>query len=119
MNQMVWLPEEHWYMAKPKYKEGSLTATVVTFVKGKVRVVQAACNPSETHPTLTLTLSATYNLGKDNYDKKVAFDILKWIFSPDNDHETWLVLIQSYKLSYHGAMQHGDVLSVFHMSYIS
>ncbi|EER45712.1 conserved hypothetical protein [Histoplasma capsulatum H143] len=31
MNEMVWLPEEDWYMAKPIYKEEFLTATVVTF----------------------------------------------------------------------------------------
>ncbi|EGC46799.1 conserved hypothetical protein [Histoplasma capsulatum var. duboisii H88] len=82
MNEMVWLPEENRYMPKPIYKEGFLVATIVTFVYGKVRIVQATCDPSERNPTLTLTLRAVYNLGKDNYDKRVAFDILKWIFCP-------------------------------------
>ncbi|KMU92718.1 hypothetical protein CIHG_10504 [Coccidioides immitis H538.4] len=57
-------------------------ATIVTFVYGKVRIVQATCDPSETNPMFTLTLRAVYDLGKDNYDRKVAFDILKWIFCP-------------------------------------
>lgn len=57
-------------------------ATVVTFICGKVRIVQATCNPSEKYPTLNLTLRAIYNLGAENYDQKVAFDILKWILSP-------------------------------------
>ncbi|KKZ61653.1 hypothetical protein EMCG_03838 [[Emmonsia] crescens] len=82
MNEMVWLPEEDRYMPKPIYKEGFLVATIVTFVYGKVRIVQATCNPLEMYPVLTLTLRAIYNLSKDNYDKKVAFDILKWIFCP-------------------------------------
>ncbi|QSS51915.1 hypothetical protein I7I53_07373 [Histoplasma capsulatum var. duboisii H88] len=82
MNEMVWLPEEDWYMAKPIYKEEFLTATVVTFIYGKVRIVQATCNPSETYPTLSLTLRAICSLGKDNYDKKEAFNVLKWIFCP-------------------------------------
>lgn len=107
MNEMVWLPEEDRYMAKPIYKEGLLTAcsslhflpiicihgsvpmltmpvkaTVVTFIYGKVRIVQATCNPSETYPTLSLTLRAICSLGKDNYNKKVAFNVLKWIFCP-------------------------------------
>ncbi|KMP07296.1 hypothetical protein CIRG_06977 [Coccidioides immitis RMSCC 2394] len=82
MNEMVWLPEENRYMAKLIYKEGFLMATVVTFVHGKVRIIQASCNPSETYPTLTLTLRAIYKLGEDNYDKEVAFDVLKWILSP-------------------------------------
>ncbi|OJD10851.1 hypothetical protein ACJ73_09676 [Blastomyces percursus] len=72
-------------MPKPLYKEGFLTictnaehntppakATVVTFIYGKVRIVQATCNPSEAHPTLNLMLRAIYSLGRDNYDKKVA-----------------------------------------------
>ncbi|KAL2388186.1 hypothetical protein RJ035_003510 [Blastomyces gilchristii] len=82
MNEMVWLSEENRYMAKPIYKEGFLAATIVTFIYGKVRIVQATCDPSETNPMLTLTLRAVYDLGKDNYDRKVAFDILKWIFCP-------------------------------------
>ncbi|EEH41302.2 hypothetical protein PAAG_03588 [Paracoccidioides lutzii Pb01] len=79
---MVWLPEKGLYMPKPIYKEGFLAATIVTFIYGKVRIVQATCNPSETNPTLTSMLRAIHNLGKDNYDKEVAFDILKRIFCP-------------------------------------
>ncbi|PGG98388.1 hypothetical protein AJ80_09538 [Polytolypa hystricis UAMH7299] len=85
MNEMVWLPEKDRYTAKPIYKEGFLTnpkATVVTFICGKVRIVRATCDPSEKYPMLTFTLRAIYNLGKENYDKEVAFDVLKWILSP-------------------------------------
>ncbi|KGM92094.1 uncharacterized protein PADG_11624 [Paracoccidioides brasiliensis Pb18] len=77
MNEMVWLPEEDWYMLKLIYKEDFLTATVVTFICGKVRIVQVTCSPSEKYPTLTLTLRAMDSLGENHYDKEVAFDVLK------------------------------------------
>ncbi|KAK2806748.1 hypothetical protein FQN50_005746 [Emmonsiellopsis sp. PD_5] len=82
MHEMVWLPEKDRYKAKLVYKEGLLVATVVTFICAKVRIVQATLNPSERYPVLTFTLRAIYNLAKDNYDKEVAFDVLKWILSP-------------------------------------
>ncbi|PGH36584.1 hypothetical protein GX50_00621 [[Emmonsia] crescens] len=82
MHEMVWLPAKDRYKAKLVYKEGLLMATVVTFICAKVRIVQATLNPSERYPTLTFTLKAIYNLTKDNYDKEIAFDILKWILSP-------------------------------------
>ncbi|KAK2764380.1 hypothetical protein FQN54_009074 [Arachnomyces sp. PD_36] len=82
MHETVWLPEKNRYNAKLIYKEGLLMATVVTFICAKVRIVQATLNPSERYPTLTFTLKAIYNLGKDNYDKEIAFDVLKWILSP-------------------------------------
>lgn len=59
-----------------------LKVTVVTFTCAKVRVVQATCDPSEKYPTLAVTLRAIYNLGHDNYDKTVAFDVMKWILTP-------------------------------------
>lgn len=54
----------------------------MTFIPGKVRIVQATCNPSETYQTINLTLRAIYTLSKHTYDKNVASDVLKWILSP-------------------------------------
>ncbi|EGE01021.1 hypothetical protein TEQG_00075 [Trichophyton equinum CBS 127.97] len=82
MNEMVWSSEKNRYTSKPRYKGGLLTATVVTFTRGKVRVVQATIRPSEKHPTLDLNLRAKYTLTKAGYDKNVAFDVLKWILDP-------------------------------------
>ncbi|QVM07123.1 hypothetical protein D8B26_001827 [Coccidioides posadasii str. Silveira] len=82
MNKMVWLPDKDRYTAKPRYQGGLLTATIVTFTHGKVRIVQASIKPSEKHPTLNLILRAIYTLNNANYDKKVAFDVLKWILDP-------------------------------------
>lgn len=99
MNEMVWSSEKNRYTSKPRYKGGLLTvcllrrfinalsdnnpkATVVTFTRGKVRIVQATIRPSEKHPTLDLNLRAKYTLTKAGYDKNVAFDVLKWILDP-------------------------------------
>ncbi|KMP01298.1 hypothetical protein CIHG_01588 [Coccidioides immitis H538.4] len=82
MNKMVWLPDKDRYTAKLRYQGGLLTATIVTFTHGKVRIVQATIKPSEKHPTLNLILRAIYTLNNANYDKKVAFDVLKWILDP-------------------------------------
>ncbi|KAK2757190.1 hypothetical protein FQN54_004704 [Arachnomyces sp. PD_36] len=82
MNEMVWIPKENNYRARMRYKGGLLTVTTVTFIPGKVRVVQATCRPSDPLPTLTLTLRAIYTLGTDTYNKNTAFEVLQWILSP-------------------------------------
>ncbi|KAK2865469.1 hypothetical protein FQN49_003536 [Arthroderma sp. PD_2] len=82
MNEMIWNPDRERYKARPRYKGGLLTATVVTFICGQVRIVQATLNPSETYPTFSYTLRTMYNLNHDNYDKEAAYDVLKWILSP-------------------------------------
>ncbi|KAK2754055.1 hypothetical protein FQN54_007224 [Arachnomyces sp. PD_36] len=80
MNEIVWLPEEERHVLKVIYKEGTLTATVLTFVHRKVRIVEATFDPSEANPTFTLNLRAVYSLNKEYYDKQIAFDVLKWMF---------------------------------------
>jgi hypothetical protein len=101
MNEMVWVCDKQDYLAKLRYKNGPLTvslfsrssptrlykcrcpqATIATFIPGKVRIVQATCNPSDKLPRLTLTLRAIYNLGHDNYNKNSAYDVMKWILTP-------------------------------------
>ncbi|PGG96490.1 hypothetical protein AJ80_09821 [Polytolypa hystricis UAMH7299] len=60
----------------------SLQVTTVTFSGGKVRVVQATCNPSDKWPRLILALRAIYDFGKKTYNKKTAFEVMQWILSP-------------------------------------
>ena len=60
----------------------SALATIVTYVPGKVRLVQANCDPSDEHAKLIFTLRAEYNLNRDNYDKKAAYSVMKWILIP-------------------------------------
>ncbi|KAM5497233.1 hypothetical protein McaMca56_004239 [Microsporum canis] len=82
MNVMTWNPDSNRYKAKPRYKGGLLTATIVTCICAQVRVVQATLNPSEKYPTLTYTLRAIYDLGEEKYDKEAAFTAVQWILSP-------------------------------------
>ncbi|EFR02167.1 hypothetical protein MGYG_05170 [Nannizzia gypsea CBS 118893] len=82
MNEMVWLSDKGRYKGKPRYKGGLLTATMVTFICGKVRIIQATIKPSEKHPTLNVNLRAKYILNNANYDKNVGFDVLKWLCDP-------------------------------------
>ncbi|GBF60807.1 hypothetical protein TMEN_3262 [Trichophyton mentagrophytes] len=86
MHDMVWNPRVEKYKPILRYKEGFLTATVVTFIYGQVRVVQASIKPSETYPTITFTLRAIYDLNED-YDKEVAYTVLQWILSPPKPAE--------------------------------
>ncbi|OJD27004.1 hypothetical protein ACJ73_01601 [Blastomyces percursus] len=65
---------------------GHKTATVVTFLPGKVRVVQAICNPSEKFPVLTFTLRGLYDLDMSCYNKDTARGIIKWILCPADPH---------------------------------
>ncbi|OJD27701.1 hypothetical protein ACJ73_00911 [Blastomyces percursus] len=83
MNEVRWDPRKHEYM-QPKltYRDGPLTATIVTFMVGKVRVVQATCDPSNPYPTLTCTLRGLYNLSMSCYDKSSVHKIVKWILCP-------------------------------------
>ena len=74
--------------------------TIVTIVCAKVRIVQATCNPSETYPTLTLTLRAIYGLGEKTYDKNVAFDVLKWILSPPEPAKELAVRCERKEVAY-------------------
>ncbi|KKZ63309.1 hypothetical protein EMCG_00292 [[Emmonsia] crescens] len=57
-------------------------ATIVTFMVGKVRVVQATCDPSNQYPTLTCALRGVYNLSMSCYDKSSVHNIVKWILCP-------------------------------------
>ncbi|KJF61017.1 uncharacterized protein CIMG_04666 [Coccidioides immitis RS] len=82
LNEMIWICEKQEYRAKLRYKGGLLTATIVTFIPGNVRIIQVTCNPSDKLPKLIFTLRAIYNFGKDNYDKSTAYDVMKWILSP-------------------------------------
>ncbi|PGH07908.1 hypothetical protein AJ79_06116 [Helicocarpus griseus UAMH5409] len=85
MNEIPWDYEDH-RGGKPvlRYQGGSLTATVVTFLVGKVRVVQATCNPSEKLPTLTFTLRGLYDLRMSCYNKDTVCEIVKWILCPSD-----------------------------------
>ncbi|EEH16839.2 hypothetical protein PABG_06926 [Paracoccidioides brasiliensis Pb03] len=83
MNEMVWLPEKGLYMPKPIYKE--------RFLGGHDRDIhlrESTHSPSDLQPIGNVpnahldTEGYIYNLCKDNYDKEVAFDVLKWIFCP-------------------------------------
>ncbi|KAK2802127.1 hypothetical protein FQN50_007491 [Emmonsiellopsis sp. PD_5] len=82
MNEVVWIWEKDDYGARLRYKDGPLTATLVTFIPGKVRMVQATCNPSDKLPKLVFKLRAVYNLSKDTYDKNAAYNVMQWILSP-------------------------------------
>ncbi|KGQ01671.1 hypothetical protein PAAG_11664 [Paracoccidioides lutzii Pb01] len=57
-------------------------ATVVSFMVGKVRVVQATCDPSNQNPTLPCTLRGSYDLSMSCYNKSSVRDIVKWILCP-------------------------------------
>ncbi|PGG97181.1 hypothetical protein AJ79_09318 [Helicocarpus griseus UAMH5409] len=83
MNEIRWDLRKHKYM-QPRltYQDGTLTATIVTFMVGKVRVVQATCDPSNRYPTLTCTLRGLYNLSMSCYDKSSVHKIVKWILCP-------------------------------------
>ncbi|KAK2801735.1 hypothetical protein FQN50_007650 [Emmonsiellopsis sp. PD_5] len=83
MNEIPW-DCENYRDGKPvlRYQDGSLTATVITFLTSKVRVVQATCNPSKKLPTLTFTLRGLYDLDISCYNKDTAREIVKWILCP-------------------------------------
>ncbi|WEW61235.1 hypothetical protein PRK78_006725 [Emydomyces testavorans] len=85
MNEVRWDPWKHEYkQPKLTYQGGPLTATIVTFMVGKVRVVQATCDPSNQYPTLTCTLRGLYDLSMSSYDKSSVHKIVKWILcSPE------------------------------------
>ncbi|KAL1957302.1 hypothetical protein VTO42DRAFT_6210 [Malbranchea cinnamomea] len=86
MNEVLWLLEKQEYRARLRYRDGPLTATIVTFIPGKVRVVvrvvQATCTPSQKLPVLRLTLRAIYTMGHDTYNKNTAYEVIQWILSP-------------------------------------
>ncbi|KAK2808589.1 hypothetical protein FQN50_004621 [Emmonsiellopsis sp. PD_5] len=86
MNEIPWDYKNH-RDGKPvlRYQGGSLTATVVTFLVGKVRVVQATCNPSEKLPTLVFTLRGLYDLSMSCYNKDTVCGIV-------NRSNAWLDL---------------------------
>ncbi|PGH29714.1 hypothetical protein GX50_07528 [[Emmonsia] crescens] len=85
MNESRWdCYQERYLKPELKYKGGLLTATIINFMDGKVRVVQATCNPSEEHPILTFTLRGLYELDLFHYDKAIVQKVVKWIMSPPN-----------------------------------
>ncbi|EGC46684.1 conserved hypothetical protein [Histoplasma capsulatum var. duboisii H88] len=94
MNEIRWDPSEYKYMEPELIYSGGplimdttltfLLATVVTFIPGKVRVVQATCDPSNASTSLTFVLRAFYNLSMSCYDKTTAQKVLKWILCPPN-----------------------------------
>ncbi|KMQ46341.1 hypothetical protein HL42_2983 [Trichophyton rubrum] len=87
LHDMIWNPRVEKYKPILRYKEGFLTATVVTFIHRQVRVVQASIKPSETYPTITFTLRAIYDLNAEKYDQEVAYTVLQWILSPPKPAE--------------------------------
>ncbi|KAK2812010.1 hypothetical protein FQN50_001718 [Emmonsiellopsis sp. PD_5] len=76
--------EQHQEYTQPRltYQHGKLTATIITFMIGKVRVVQATCNPSDQNPTMTCTLRGSYDLRMSCYNKSSVHEIVKWILCP-------------------------------------
>ncbi|OJD26563.1 hypothetical protein ACJ73_02053 [Blastomyces percursus] len=70
------------------YKGGSLTATIVTTMAGKVRVVQASCNPADEYPTLTYTLHGFWDLSMSTYNKTTAQKVVKWLLCPPDPAQT-------------------------------
>ncbi|OAT05244.1 hypothetical protein BDBG_01667 [Blastomyces gilchristii SLH14081] len=94
MNEVRWDPSkskytepELIYSGGPLVMDATLTfflATVVTFIPGKVRVVQATCDPSNASTSLTFALRAFYNLSMSCYDKTTAQKVLKWVLCPPN-----------------------------------
>ncbi|EFR04550.1 hypothetical protein MGYG_07555 [Nannizzia gypsea CBS 118893] len=87
MNEMTWNSRIEKYKPTFRYKEGFLMATVMTFMYGKVRVIQASLKPSETYPVLTFTLRGIYDLNAEKYDKEVAYTLIQWILSPPKPAE--------------------------------
>ncbi|OJD17837.1 hypothetical protein AJ78_02078 [Emergomyces pasteurianus Ep9510] len=83
MNEVCWDAWKHTYM-QPRltYQHGQLTATIVTFMVGKVRVFEATCDPSDQNPTLTCTLRGFYDLSMSCYNKSSVHEIVKWILCP-------------------------------------
>ncbi|PGG95610.1 hypothetical protein AJ80_09930 [Polytolypa hystricis UAMH7299] len=104
MNE-VWDSRERKYI-QPKltYQGGPLTvrfcfplfppssATIITFMVGKVRVVQATCDPSNKYPTLTCTLRGQYNLSMSCYNKSSVHEIVKWILCPPEPAQVFPLL---------------------------
>ncbi|KAK2791256.1 hypothetical protein FQN52_004932 [Onygenales sp. PD_12] len=83
MNEIKWDPSGHEFLpAKLTYKDGILTATIVTFLIGKVRVVQASCDPSQEHPELKISLKGVYDLSLSRYNKAMFHEIVKWLLCP-------------------------------------
>ncbi|KAK2756181.1 hypothetical protein FQN54_005589 [Arachnomyces sp. PD_36] len=83
MNEIDWDPSERKYSpAKLTYQDGLLTATIVTFLIGKVRVVQASCDPSQEYPELNIALRGVHDLKMSCYNKAVFHEIIKWILCP-------------------------------------
>ncbi|OJD23001.1 hypothetical protein ACJ73_05648 [Blastomyces percursus] len=88
MNRLDYVREKNKYLPILTYQDGLLTATVVTFATGKVRVVQASCDPSQEYPKLNIALRAVHDLKMSCYNKDVLHEIVKWILcSPDPPRE--------------------------------
>ncbi|KAK2735782.1 hypothetical protein FQN57_001120 [Myotisia sp. PD_48] len=86
-NQMVHMRENdrmNRYDTTFRYPGGVLAATIVTFIIGKVRVVQATCDPSKEQPSLVFTLRALSDFKLSCYDKITAKKIVKWVLCPPN-----------------------------------
>ncbi|KAK2810621.1 hypothetical protein FQN50_002878 [Emmonsiellopsis sp. PD_5] len=83
MNEIKWDPWGHKFLpAQLTYKDGILTATIVTFLIGKVRVVQASCDPSQEHPEFKIALKGVYDLSLSCYNKAVFHEVVKWLLCP-------------------------------------
>ncbi|EFW17716.1 hypothetical protein D8B26_004926 [Coccidioides posadasii str. Silveira] len=82
MNKLDWVHSKNKYLPTLTYQDGLSTATMVTFLNGKVRVVQASCDPSQEYPKLNIALRAVHDLKMSCYNKAVFHEIVKWILCP-------------------------------------
>ncbi|KAK2798464.1 hypothetical protein FQN50_008824 [Emmonsiellopsis sp. PD_5] len=85
MNEFPWDNNRDRYL-KPrlKYQGGPLVATIISYLGGKGRVVQVACDPSEAYPTMKYTLRGLYDLNLSSYDKSAVQKLVKWSLCPPN-----------------------------------
>ncbi|KAK2793690.1 hypothetical protein FQN52_000642 [Onygenales sp. PD_12] len=88
MNVATYEEDTDGFSVKLKDKQGPLAATIVTFCPGKVRVVQAMCNPADPSTKLTFHLMVDEVFSTHDYKRETGHKVLKWILSPPGLKQT-------------------------------
>ncbi|KAK5654665.1 hypothetical protein OQA88_6988 [Cercophora sp. LCS_1] len=83
--QYVWNAAERFEGWELDIRDGPIKVTTVTFTGMYVRVVQAACIPQASSPTVYLTYRGTFFVGTGlaTWDVGVARDIIRWMMWPE------------------------------------